>query len=530
MINRKKQNKCGEHTVRQRGFNMKSNNPYQIVAIDHFIEATRDSGYKNFGAAIAELVDNSIESGATLISINIEEGLSSKPGLVLTVQDNGSGMSPSTLRLALQFGGTTRFDSRNGIGRYGMGLPNSSLSQTRLLDVYSWTSPGTVWWSYLDVDKISSGEILEVPKPVRKVLPKVYRAQQGKSGTLVRWMKCDRVDYRTISSLVAGLHESLGQSFRIALSQGVSLSLNGERVRPVDPLFLAKGNNMHGAVLYGPLLTYEIQVPGQSRTSTVAVRFSELPIEKWQFLSNKEKRLHGISKRAGLSVLRAGREIDYGWFFMGDKRKENYDDWWRGEILFKPELDELFGVTHTKQGIQPTAGIISILSPEIEKIAHELNGRVRRRFTAGKRSSKLSSAEALATERDYLIEPPTGTNDEKGSLSFSSQLVIRDMDQGLPGFRYRIEAKPLRDVSFFVPIASDREFLIQINEQHPFYRHIYSLSAQDSLLDKEHLLRALQLLILSAARAECNVSTASGRRYASSLRHSWSNILAAFLG
>ncbi len=28
------------------------------------------------------------------------------------------------------------------------------------------------------------------------------------------------------------------------------------------------------------------------------------------------------------------RESDYGWFFMGPKRKENYDDWWRCEVAF----------------------------------------------------------------------------------------------------------------------------------------------------------------------------------------------------
>jgi hypothetical protein len=44
-------------------------------------------------------------------------------------------------------------------------------------------------------------------------------------------------------------------------------------------------------------------------------------------LSNEEKSSLGISKRAGVSILRGGREIDYGWHFMGSKRKENYDDW-----------------------------------------------------------------------------------------------------------------------------------------------------------------------------------------------------------
>ncbi len=59
--------------------------------------------------------------------------------------------------------------------------------------------------------------------------------------------------------------------------------------------------------------------------------------------------------------MRAGREIDRGWYFMGGKRKENYDDWWRCEISFDPSLDELFGVTHSKQEIRPTEALTSIL-------------------------------------------------------------------------------------------------------------------------------------------------------------------------
>ncbi len=508
---------------------MKNSGPCQIVAIDYFIEATRDSGYKNFAAAVAELIDNSIESGATSISIEmITIDALTQPSVTLAVCDNGSGMLPSVLQLALQFGGTTRFNSRKGIGRYGMGLPNASLSQTRRLEVYTWTSRRTAWWSYLDVDKIAAGETSEVPKPTRRVLPKRYRSEHSETGTLVRWINCDRIDGRNLKSLVAAMHEILGRTFRNALSHGVLVKMNGESVQPIDPLFLSKGNNLQGAEMYGPSLTYDIQVPGKDYTSTVAVRFSELPIEEWQLFSNKEKRVQRISKRAGLSILRAGREIDYGWFFMGAKRKENYDDWWRGEILFGAELDELFGVTHTKQGIRPTPEIINILSPDIERVAHDLNGRVRRRFARAKARPGLSSAETVANERDYLIEPPPRNNFRKKSIPTYPRVGSRDLNRTLPGFKYRIEAKALKDLSFFIPIASDLEVLIQLNDEHPFYQHIYSQATKD-VFNKKHFLQALQLLILSAARAECSIPTASGRRYASSLRNSWSNILAAFL-
>ena len=68
---------------------------------------------------------------------------------------------------------------------------------------------------------------------------------------------------------------------------------------------------------------------------------------------------HGIVKAAGVSVVRAQREVAYGWFCMGRKRRENYDDWWRCEVSFEPDLDEYFGLTHSKQGINPTAELRS---------------------------------------------------------------------------------------------------------------------------------------------------------------------------
>jgi hypothetical protein len=62
-----------------------------------------------------------------------------------------------------------------------------------------------------------------------------------------------------------------------------------------------------------------------------------LPIEAWTNLSNAEKKRLGVFERCGVSILRAGREIDSGWFFMGEKRKESYDEWWRSEVSFSPE-------------------------------------------------------------------------------------------------------------------------------------------------------------------------------------------------
>ena len=350
---------------------MNGGNQFSIVAVDRFIQATRDSGYKNTSSAVAELVDNAIQADATRIRITVCHATDGETGAVeLLVQDNGTGMDPFTLRTALRFGGTTRFNDRTGLGRYGMGLPNSSLSQARRVTVYTWRTPGEVFMSYLDVDKIAAGDVTEVPTPCRVPPP---TGANGRRGTMVVWSRCDRLDNRRISTIARKLLNDLGRQFRYYLTDRVKITVNGDRVEPIDPLYLNPAAKRTGATLFGQPIEYEVQAAeGNGKAAAVGrvrITFSELPVANWHKLSNDEKRRLGISKGAGVSMVRGGREVDYGWFFLGGKRRENYDDWWRCEIQFDPILDEAFGITHTKQQVRPKTYLIETLTPDIEAAA-----------------------------------------------------------------------------------------------------------------------------------------------------------------
>ena len=45
---------------------------HSIVALQEFIQATRDSGYKGTASAVSELIDNSLQASATAIYIYLE--------------------------------------------------------------------------------------------------------------------------------------------------------------------------------------------------------------------------------------------------------------------------------------------------------------------------------------------------------------------------------------------------------------------------------------------------------------------------
>src|SRR5690554_3859213 len=157
------------------GVNMRT---HDIVPAHLVVKAMRDSGYKNAAYAIAELMDNSIQAEASSVELLCGERVEplrqrSRSRInEIAVLDNGCGMNAEILQMALQFGNGTRLDDYSGIGRFGMGLPNSSISQARRVDVWSWQNgPESAIHTYIDIDEIQNGELIQVPDPQPKKIP-----------------------------------------------------------------------------------------------------------------------------------------------------------------------------------------------------------------------------------------------------------------------------------------------------------------------------------------------------------------------
>lgn len=515
--------------------NRSEESDFSIVAVDKFIQATRDSGYKGTGSAVAELVDNSLQAGATSINISISTSDNdNRYPITLTVIDNGCGMDPPTLRTALRFGGSTRFDSREGLGRYGMGLPNSSFSQAQRVTVHTWRSQrGPTLVSYLDLDEIAAGELTAIPVPVRVSKPSFVNGHE--SGTAVTWSRCDRLDSRRISTLARKLLMSLGRRFRHFLWKGITISVNGDRVLPIDPLFIHPQALFNGATEH-TAFEREIAVNSgdSSVTGVVRVTFSELPVADWSRLSNQDKRQRGIAKGAGVSIVRGHREVDYGWFFLGGKRRENYDDWWRCEIQFDPILDEAFGITHTKQQIRPRPHLVEALAGDMENTARALNSRARKAHFTVKIAERFSASEDLASEKDKHLMPLPA----KPRLRDRPVLAVLKKELSRPTHteqeehedtKYRIVSKALNDTSFFNYARTEGGLVLVINPDHPFYKLVYKplLESEDQRDITQRT--SIDLLLLAAARAAALIEENDAIKVVEKLRSDWSNTLATFL-
>jgi len=242
-----------------------------------------------------------------------------------------------------------------------------------------------------------------------------------------------------------------------------------------------------------------------------------------------EKRARGIISGAGVSVVRGGREVDQGWFFMGRKRKENYDNWWRCEVRFDPVLDEHFGITHTKQQVRPSGALLDLLTPDLEAAARALNGRARRAHEHAKVRRRLAAAERTAAAREsrmLAIELRQATQEEEAALT-----RLRDRFPGLDcstdGFKYRLVVDALPSTAAFSVLPTPSLLVVAINASHPFFKKIYQPLMEAPGAEADVIRSRLDLLVLAAARSE--VALPDQRDRAAAHRERWSDILSEFL-
>jgi hypothetical protein len=352
-----------------------------IVPAHLAVKAMRDNGYKNAAYAIAELIDNSIQHGATKVEllcaeIDIQLNMRNVTRVnQVAVLDNGDGMTKEVLRMALQFGNGTHLETTNqkGIGKFGMGLPSSSISQAKKVEVWTWLNGiESACYSFLDIDKIIAQEMKEVPDPIRKEIPDIWRTA-GKafdtSGTLVVWSNIDRCIWKTAGSIIENSEFLIGRMYRkfiqynkveikmVAFKEGnPGAYTRVQNAKANDPIYLMKNtstpepfNNKAMFDKWGDEqldIKFDIKYKGESHQ--VVLRFSIAKLEAREG-HNPGAKPHGkhAGKNIGVSVVRAERELDLdqAWVVQYDPRER----WWGVEIEFPPALDEIFGVTNNKQ-------------------------------------------------------------------------------------------------------------------------------------------------------------------------------------
>lgn len=350
------------------------------------IRALRDSRYHNTAYAVAELIDNSIEANAGHIDLLCMEqpqsvGTQTRRRISgVAVLDDGDGMDVRTLLDALKFGGGTRHNSDRGVGKYGMGLPTSSMSQCKRVDVWTWQDGlDSVWHSSIDADDIERGNH-EVPIPDQETpIPEVWgqagsnKIYEHSSGTLVVWTKLDKIQWRTGSTILRHTAREVGRIHRrwinaemtrirvgFFLNNRPTEIENEDYIIANDPLYLMSPSSTpepwNNESMFREWAQKEYTHIVEGKEVTIEVKYSIVKPEALQtnmVTQNPGAEKHGTHARhnIGVSVIREDREIVLEDAFLreGGSAENPQNRWWGCELHFGRSCDELFGVDHNKQ-------------------------------------------------------------------------------------------------------------------------------------------------------------------------------------
>ncbi|HEY9309230.1 MAG TPA: sigma-70 family RNA polymerase sigma factor [Microbacterium sp.] len=222
-----------------------------VLAPDASILGAIGRGH-TLASALADLIDNSIDAGATRVSIRFVTNNAVVRSM--RIRDDGCGMTVAQLERAMTLGGGSDH-SGSDHGHFRVGLKAASLSQARILTVFSTTgfSPA----AGMRLDRAQSGPEIRAQVidagAAASVLQK--RGLDADSGTVVEWSSLENVSeastYRArrnwFEAMIVQLRDELGLTFhRLIAEERIRIEIDEldensnesgapRVVKPIDP-------------------------------------------------------------------------------------------------------------------------------------------------------------------------------------------------------------------------------------------------------------------------------------------------------
>jgi Histidine kinase-, DNA gyrase B-, and HSP90-like ATPase len=503
------------------------------------IEGLRDTGY-SFTTSIADIVDNSIEAGASRIGINIATDLLNQP--VVTIVDNGCGMNQDELVAAMQYG-----SARNAVRRlskFGLGLKTASTAFSRRLLVTSRSVDMVESAAAWDLDIIvERGEwLLEQLEPEALDTDFLNAISPNSSGTVVRWEKIDRLlseraangspkkIQNAMDRQVDALHEHLGLVFQRYLQlwngrQPIEMTINDKVVVPIDPFCNFEPNTQKLIDM-----TKGTMLPSGGQSS-FEIRGYVIPPKGGYTSPDNQADARISNETQGIYVYREDRLI-HGPDWMRFVKQEPHFSLARIEFSFGQELDEAFNVDIKKSRIELSETIADYIKdkvmPPIRSAANDIyrGARAKDVGTASKGLHDSSNSVLASKGQDIqgvsiesidlnsgvaVIQNPTGmiTIDiGKEENEEQSALWIRTTDS-------------IDDGLLWKPTVTAEHVAVELNTSHLFYERVYMPSRNSNVV------QSFDYLLWALANAELYVTSDTHRKVFLELRYEASKRLRA---
>jgi hypothetical protein len=377
-------------------------------------------------AALAELVDNSVDAGARHVLIRFVRN-DDRLGRLLVV-DDGVGMAEDRVDIAMTVGGARGYRP-DEIGRFGLGLKAASFSQARSVTVLS-RAAGSVpvgrRWQFEHAKKDFRCEIV-APHFAASELRHDWELPHSDSGTIVRWDNvkafpsigdADAVD-RFIHGAFTRIGRHLGLIFhRLLERQAVRMLIDVEDVkegvglRTVVPPLNPFGYPRSGAAGWPKMLG----ATGPSGPLNLRCHI-------WPGRSNSEEfRLDGRQiERQGLYIYFNDRLVQQGGWNGLVHEADKQLNLARVELAVQGDVDRVLALKPEKNGIE--------VGPEFESLVHRARASDGTTFAQYIERTRgvLKESNRRRRERPAILPPGAGF-DPRLKRTLSREYPIKNDD------------------------------------------------------------------------------------------------------
>ena len=362
-----------------------------------------------FVTAVADLVDNSIEAGASEISIRF---LFAGKDSTVRISDNGKGMTPEAMEESMRFG-TRRNYEETDLGKFGLGLKTASLSQCRCFTVASRSQQNEteVCAMSWDMDYLEKSKEWEVLKIQESNLDKeILKSLNDSTGTVVYWTKMKSIrEYKdpnsrwatkSLVNMCRELETHLTMVFhRFLTGEGqtpqVTIKLNDNILEAWDPFARSEQYTKQMSLI-------TISFDEDSISGEIQVQPFILPTQKQFSSMDAFDKTGGPNKwnlQQGFYIYRANRMIQSGGW-CGIRVIEEHMKLARAALHFPPSMDDAFNIDVAKMNVSMPPTLRKSIKRNMQPVWKVANDTYRYSGKSNRSSSGQSKNQNNIQERN----------------------------------------------------------------------------------------------------------------------------------
>ena len=494
------------------------------------VESLRDTGYSH-QAAFADIVDNSVAAGASIVKIDIFESVMGDE-IFVSFYDNGSGMNNKDLINAMRYGSEKRASPKS-LGKFGMGLKTASTAFCKNLTVISMKDGelNVCCWDIDHIKETNKWQLYDVQiEDYGSETDALHELAGAGNGTAVIWRKIDRLvansgtEYSAgaLDTIITEVSEHLSATFGKFMKKGkdgggVELYLNDTLLDPWDPTGIFLNTAEEPDRVLSQTKKVPINLKTGLETSLVEFELNGFVLPNSDNMTEEEKKQVRYSNdNQGFYIYREDRLIFSGGYPHIMYSQDSHQNLLRVELNFDHRLDDYFeiDIRKSKINLPPT------LRSEIKKIMTPWRNQSMSRYrknskptnSGGTTASTGGPSASNGTHSGSSIaigkhqQGITGT--ELISLDSENQIIrIKNrfgeitlnraaLVEGTDIFVSTTDGDPA-DPLWLVDFNDDGKPIVILNSNHEFYQRFYHSSEISHVL-----IQAMDTLLWSCAHAE----------------------------